>query len=879
MPVRHAIIALLSPMALSIFVFPTTYCDAADLLEARQLYQSGRYVECTQYVAAAIEETYLSENWAVLKVQAEMASGQYTQAQKSLDAALEKLSYSIRLRWLGRDVCRRNGQEERAQTLVEEIAERVRQSAYRYRNPADQLALAEMLISLNIDPKRILDEALTPITRQNPNFADGFVAVANLALDKQDFAMAADFFAKAAEKDPQNPEPQFGLARAFAPSDSQRANQALATTLELNPNYVPALLWIADKKIDAEDYTTAAATLDQILSIDGHQSSAWAYRAVLALLDHRLDEAEGHRQKALSTWSANAEVPFLIGKKLSQKYRFAEGAQFQRDALKLNANYVPARLQLSQDLLRLGEEQEGWELANAVYEADGYSVIAHNLVTLHDELDGFDILSRDGFVVRMSPREARIYGELVLDLLVNAKETLCQKYDAKLVEPIYVEIFPRQQDFAIRTFGLPGGAGFLGVCFGRVITMNSPASQGESPSNWKSVLWHEFCHVVTLHKTNNKMPRWLSEGISVYEERLANRAWGEQLIPTYREMILGEDLTPVSQLSGAFLDPSSPLHLQFAYYESSLVVEYLIETYGLDVLKRILTDLGAGMPINESLQRYTGSLPVLDDEFAAFARQRAEQLAPQVDWQQPDLPTSASLAEWETWSGEHPHAYRGLQVLARKQIAGEQWDAARSTLEQMIELFSEHAEAGCAYEMLATLENKVGNMDAEQAAWRALAERTDDHLVCLQRLIEIDRQRADWAQLVEDVELFLAVNPLIPAPHRALAEAAEATHDDRLAIRALEVLDVLGPLDVAENHLRLAQALDRVGEMDAAKRHVLQALEEAPRYQAAQKLLLKLIDTPSDSTIDDTADRESASDDTPQSLPLTSSPPAETEAE
>ena len=49
------------------------------------------------------------------------------------------------------------------------------------------------------------------------------------------------------------------------------------------------------------------------------------------------------------------------------------------------------------------------------------------------------------------------------------------------------------------------------------------AAQGETPSNWEAVLWHEFCHAVTLKATANRMPRWLSEGISVYEEGLADR--------------------------------------------------------------------------------------------------------------------------------------------------------------------------------------------------------------------------------------------------------------------------------------------------------------------------------------------------------------------
>ena len=110
-----------------------------------------------------------------------------------------------------------------------------------------------------------------------------------------------------------------------------------------------------------------------------------------------------------------------------------------------------------------------------------------------------------------------------------------------------VEIFPQHKEFAVRTFGLPGADGLLGVCFGRVITANSPASQGDHPSNWEAVLWHEFCHVVTLVKTHNKMPRWLSEGISVYEEGCEDPTWGTKLNPRFRAMILGNELTPLEQ--------------------------------------------------------------------------------------------------------------------------------------------------------------------------------------------------------------------------------------------------------------------------------------------------------------------------------------------
>ena len=56
-------------------------------------------------------------------------------------------------------------------------------------------------------------------------------------------------------------------------------------------------------------------------------------------------------------------------------------------------------------------------------------------------------------------------------------------------------------------------------------------------------------HVVTLELTHNKMPRWLSEGISVYEELQENPTWGQRMTPRYRQMILDGELTPVGELS------------------------------------------------------------------------------------------------------------------------------------------------------------------------------------------------------------------------------------------------------------------------------------------------------------------------------------------
>jgi tetratricopeptide (TPR) repeat protein len=814
---------------------------AADVSEANRLYRSGKYVECVQLAGEAIDDGQVSETWRILRIQAELALGRYPDALDTLEVALKRFPASVRLRWIGHHVYLHNGKPDQAKSLLDEIDDLFRRASGRYRDPASHVTLGQFLLHRGVDPKMVLERVFDQVTRQYPNFADAYQASGELALEKHDYELAAEVFDKAAKLDPVNPDLCYGLARAYAPSDAPATQKWLDKTLQLNPNHVDSLLLIVDGHIDSERYEEAIQVLDRIERINPHHPLAWSYRAVLAHLANQPDEETQHRSRALASWPQNPQVDSLIGKKLSQKYRFADGAEYQQRALELDSDYLPARIQLSQDLLRLGQEKQGWELADEVYTKDAYNVVAHNLVTLHDNLSKYATLERDGFLLRMDPHEARIYGPQVLDLLCQAKQHLCPKYEVQIDGPIIVELFAKQQDFAIRTFGLPGGAGFLGVCFGHVITANSPASQGENPTNWQATLWHEFCHVVTLDKTNNKMPRWLSEGISVYEETKANHAWGQSMNPQYRQMILGDDLTPVSQLSGAFLNPASPQHLQFAYFESALVVEYLVDEYGLNTLKRILVDLGAGMPINESLQRYIGSLEVLDREFAEYARKRASELAPHADWKPFDLLPDVSSTLMAAWNDDHPNNIEGLKEYAKQLMAEKQWEAAKRPLEKLLELFPEDISPDNAYRLLASVHRELGETEREAQVLESLAQRDADTVDVYLRLMELASNAKDWPGTIANGERMLAVQPLQPAVYRYLAEAADATGDQRQAIQWYHSLLEMDPLDPAELHFRLARLLYRSGDLASARRHALQSLEEAPRFREAHRLLLQIV--------------------------------------
>ena len=831
---------------------------AADLKEAQQQLLSGAYTDCVKQAEQALQGGRRDEEWRLVLVEGLLALGRYPDAYAAVTNALarESGSGSIRLRWCARDVFLANGQTNRADEMVKEVFRLVSTRAWNYRDPPNLVILGKAALLQGADPKQVLDKLFEPARKADPTLREVYVASGELALDKHDFALAAKTFQEGLKQRPDDPDLHYGLARAYAPSDRAQMLESLEAALKTNPHHVPSLLLLVDHQIDAEDYTSATKLLEQARAVNPAHPEAWAYEAIAAHLQNSPPREQAAYEMALRYWPTNPRVDHLIGRKLSQQYRFAEGAAHQRTALRFDPDYLPAKAQLAQDLLRLGEEAEGWRLADEVEKADAYDVTANNLATLRDAMAKFQTLTNQHFVVRMAPREAALYGPRVLELLEQARATLGARYGLELTRPTLVEIFAEQKDFAVRTFGMPENHGYLGVCFGQVVTANSPAAHPGHPFNWEAMLWHEFCHVITLQLTRNKMPRWLSEGISVFEERQANPAWGEQLNPRYREMLLGEDLTPVSKLSAAFLAPKSDVHLQFAYFESSLVVQFLAERFGHDQLTAILRDLGDGVEINQAIEKHTATMPTVERDFAAYARQTAQRLAPGLDWEKPEsgrsgvgrrpaarrglAPDAAGTDDdlWDVWARNRPTNFWVMTRQARQLVEDKQWSAAKPLLEQLVALYPEFIGSDSAYRLLARTHRALGETNAERQVLVRFAERDSASPDAYLRLMELAVPAQDWPAVVLNARRYLAVNPLVAPPYRFLAQAGEQTGDLGTAISAYRALLQLDPRDPAEVHFHLGKLLHQAGD-PGAKRHILQALEEAPRYRAALRLLLE----------------------------------------
>ena len=850
----HGRAALLAA-SLLFLLFPA---GAADLEAAQKLYLQGRYAECITNAQEVVTKTPWEDGWAGLLVRAQLALGKYAAAEKSVSTALARDRSNIPLRVLAIQVYNSAGNTTRAKEILEQLGGIISSRSLRdsVRDAASLVAVGQAALLLNLDPKLVLENFYDQAKRADSHCRDAWIASGQLALDKDDYELAAKTFLEALKKFPDDPEIELGLARAYAPSDAPRMGKYLDQVLAFNSNNIPAILMYAEHLITAEEYDEAGKQLTRALNVNPWEPDAWAYRAVLAHLASDTNAETSARQSALKYWTNNPHVDHLIGRQLSQKYRFTEGARYQQQALAFEPDYLPSKIQLAQDWLRLGREAAGWELADEVHRRDGYDVTAYNLFTLRETIGKYRTLTNADFIVRMTTNEAALYGDRVLALLQRAKDRLSEKYGFTPSQPTTVEIFAEQKDFGVRTFGVAHNPGFLGVCFGNVITANSPAAQAGHPENWEGVLWHEFCHVITLGLTKNKMPRWLSEGISVYESRLANPTWDRGMNPRFREMVLQGELTPVGELSSAFMTPKSALHVQFAYFESSIVVQYLVEKFGLPALQAILKDLSNGVAMNTALAARTEPLDKLEGDFAVYIKAQATNLAPGLDWTKADddgddnengaphrkpnqlVRVLRPPGNTGTNAATHnPTNYWDLIDTANQAAKAKDWKSAKAPLQKLIELYPKGVES---YPVLARAHRELGETNEERAVLIKLTALEADATDAFSRLMDLDTQAADWPGVTENAERFLAVNPLVAQPYRQLATAAEAQDRLDLGIRSLQRLLLLDPSDPADVHYHLARLLRRQGDGAGARRQVLQALEEAPRFRAAQALLLEI---------------------------------------
>lgn len=818
--------------------------DTQRILENEQIkevstaFDRGIYERVAKACDYVIAQGAQAPEWHLFLVRSLVANGKAEEAIKMAERAARLHANELPVLLLRQQTLEGYGRKDEAQTALKSINDVARKIAPKDRKAADLVALGQAALAAGADPAKVLQQYLTPAKRKDVKLEAAYLASGDLALKHSDYAKAANEFRAGLKEHGESPELRFGLARAFASGDRGKSLEYLDRVLETNPHHEAALVLKAEHLIGAEKFAEAEITLAGAIETNEHSAGAWALRSVIAMLqDNDPAKASTFRTQALTLWDKNPEVDHQIGKCLSRAYRFAEGAQQQREVLALNPDFMPAKLQLASDLMRLGQTEEAWKLASEVRAADAYNTQAHNLGLLETEMGGYHVEKADDFILRMPLRDWQVYGGRALQLLREARAVLAPKYGHTFTKPTMVEFFPSQQDFAIRTFGALGGQGLLGVCFGTVITMNSPGSLAHGRSNWEATLWHEFCHVVTLSVTNNRMPRWLSEGISVYEERQRDPAWGMRMTADYRRMILEDNkLTPLGQMSGAFLNAKDGDEIMFAYYQSSMAVEWLVSKHGWEALRKVLADLATGDRINTVLEKNMGPMEQLEPQFLEFMTAQAKAYAPQADWSKLDPALADEPAKLADFIKANPNHLEGLALYAEQLAADKAWDQMAEVGQRLIDLNPEDVSASSGYWVKGKALHQLKKVPEETALLRVMAAKSSDSMPVFLRLMELDAESKSMPELEQDAARAFAINPFLPQPTQSLATAAEAQGKADAALASYQRLLLLNPPNPALVRFKLATLLQSK-DAAQAKRLLLDALVLAPRYREALDLL------------------------------------------
>lgn len=805
-----------------------------------ELLAKGEYELVARIGEAAAEKGLKAAEWRIYRLKALVELGRVDEALEEARKALVIFPGHFELLMLRHDFAKLLGKADVAAEALKGINEAAKSKASKDRTAMESVMLGRAALVLGADAQKVISQYFKVAQGKDAKLEAAYLAEGHLALDKDDAKRAADVFRAGLKAHGETAHLRFGLAKAFSTSDREKAVDSLKKALELNPHLAAAHLLRAELLIGGEKFVEAEAAIQLVLDLDEQNPVAWSLRAVIAhLFQADAKKFEAVRAEALKRWDKNPEVDHIIGRCLSRAYRFAESAAHQRKALEFDSNYLPAKMQLCHDLLRLGEEEEAWKLAEKIRTEDGYNIQAHNLGLLEKEMNGYVTKSFEDFTLKMPKRDWPIYGERALALLRDAKTVLCAKYGLDLKRPVLVEFFGAQQDFAIRTFGALGGQGMLGVCFGTVVTMNSPGSLAHGRNNWESTLWHEFCHVITLSVTKNRMPRWLSEGISVYEERQRDPAWGMSVDAKFREMVLDEEtLTPVSQLSGAFMNPETQDHLMFAYFESSQVVEYLLEKFGKEKFQGILRDLAEGKRINNAIAAHVGELDEIEKGFTQFITAKAKGYGAKADWKEPKPEELNPFDEgsFTEFLKQHPNNLWAWHKEAEAAVQAKKWPEVLKIADKLIELVPENTDVDGGYALKVQALRQLKRTEEEITVLRQIAAKSSSAQSTFLRLIELDVSAKRWVEVKANAQRATALNPFLRTPQQALAEACAALNEHDAAIAAYERVLVLDPGGGAQTHFKLAQLL-REKDAKKAKRHLLDSLALAPRNRDAHGML------------------------------------------
>jgi tetratricopeptide (TPR) repeat protein len=626
---------------------------------------------------------------------------------------------------------------------------------------------------------------------------------------------AAGLFREALAKDPSNAEAYLGLAIVSADGFDGKAPEYAAKAIALDPKLARAHELLADLALENDDREAAVAEADKAIALEKDGLDAMAIHAAVELISDRSPDAWFAKIDAINPGYGEAYA--RVARQLEVHYRYEDAVTYYRKAVKADPRLWSAHSALGIDLMRMGKDDEPLTELELSYNNGYRDAATVNSLRLLDSYKNFKTFRDEATILKLNKTEADLLQPYIQAEMHTIITTYEKKYRMKLPAPVQVEVYPDHEDFAVRTMGMPG-LGALGVTFGEVVAMDSPSARKPGDFNWGATLWHEMSHVYILTATNHRVPRWFTEGLAVHEEGEHSTEWSDRVTPEVLIAIREKKLLPLAELDRGFVYPEYPSQVIVSYFQAGSICDFVKAKWGEEKLLDMVHSYAKSLTTPEAVRQDLGLAP------EEFDKQYLEWI---------DRKYGAEAAHFDQWREK----LKLLVAAAQRK----QYDTVLAQGPAVLAMYPEYVGEANAYELVADAEKAKGDTKAEAVALIAYEHEGGQEPAVLKRLATLEESAGQPAEAASTLKRLNYIYPVKDEElHHHLGDLLYAQKQYDGAIREYIAVVASTPLDRAGAEFHLAQAYLASGQKDKAEESVLAALESAPGYRPAQKMLLEL---------------------------------------
>ena len=427
------------------------------------------------------------------------------------------------------------------------------------------------------------------------------LAAAESFFSHDDPPSAADELEQALKANPAYPRSWvlFGKMR-LGQFDFDSVDRAVNAIRQVDENSVDADLLEARNLLGQRMPRLAVTPLERAL---GRQPRNLEGLGLLAAADAMLlQNAQSvqilHRADVMAP--ASAVAYFEVAEQLAAMRQYDRSAAMYQIAVARAPWWTAARNGLGLLYTQSGDEDRARKVLEAAHTLDPFNYSTTNYLRLLDVMDKFARKESAHFIVMYDAGLDPIVPEYFNDYLESVYGSVCKQFSYEPKVKTLIEVFPTQDQFAVRTTGAPW-LPTVGASTGRIIALTAPrkGERTNGPFNFSQVLRHEFTHTVTLGATENRIAHWFTEGLAVQNERSPIR-W--EWVPMLYNAVSSHSLFPIDELTWAFIRPRHPIDRPLAYAQSSWICQYIEQTYGHQAILGMMEQYRLGHTEDEVFQ-------------------------------------------------------------------------------------------------------------------------------------------------------------------------------------------------------------------------------------------------------------------------------------